>query len=878
MKKTCFFLSFLFIAAWLVSCGEKHFLNDGNYRRQIREQFEKRRNEADHRRQALFSVFDRTDLTQEQREALEFLYAGMPLCDLVDYDGDFFLQQVNAAFRARDAFSWGKMIPDDVFRHFVLAYRVNNESLDSGRTVFFDALKERIRDMSMYDAALEVNHWCHEKVTYRGTDGRTSSPLALVKTSWGRCGEESTFTVAALRAVSIPARQCYTPRWVHTDDNHAWVEVWIDGKWHYMGACEPEPELDVAWFTGPAKRAMMVHTNVFGLYGGPEEKNAQTPLYATINLLGNYAATRRVAVRVTDVQDQPVEGATVKFKVYNYAELYPIAKGASAADGTASILSGNGDLVIWASKGNMYGYAKSSPAQDTVVVKLNRTAGECYHEVYTLDVPPEQSVTPPPQEKKAANDRRLAQEDSIRNAYMNTFMPPSDAAGKTSTEHQEKSFLHKAQGNWREIADFMRTETGYPYLSFLASLSDKDLRDTPADFLRDHIRNGAKADASISEDIYIHKILSPRIALEQIKPWRSFFRQPAIAREISGEQPDAEKIIEYIRRHIELEDAGNGYNCYITPRGVYELKKADRRSRNVFFVAVCRSLGIPAQVEKAAGKVQYYENGQWKDAIFDERDVVREQPKATLTLTNAASNLVKPAYDTHYTLAYFKDGDFQTLNLEGNPVTANFPYRLQADEGYYRLMTGSRADDGSVVVRSEYFTLDADTEQTFAVTLPEAQEILSVQGRLDMNLEVTLTDQSDVTLQKLSGGKGLMLCFVDVGKEPSKHVLQDLPAVRKALEEWGGGILLVTTDVAVSAAFDASVFKGLPQQTAWGIDSSRVLLQTVTKVLQSDFRDHFPLTVYLSAAGDILYSSAGYRIGMGEDILKIIRLEKKHFQ
>ena len=36
-------------------------------------------------------------------------------------------------------------------------------------------------------------------------------------------------------------RQGYTPRWAHTDDNHAWVEAWVNGKWYFLGACEPEP-------------------------------------------------------------------------------------------------------------------------------------------------------------------------------------------------------------------------------------------------------------------------------------------------------------------------------------------------------------------------------------------------------------------------------------------------------------------------------------------------------------------------------------------------------------------------------------------------------------------------------------------------------------
>ena len=92
---------------------------------------------------------------------------------------------------------WGKEIPDEVFRHFVLPIRVNNENLDDSRRVFYDELKDRVKGLPMKDAILEVNHWCHEKVVYRPSDARTSSPLASVKTAYGRCGEESTFTVAA---------------------------------------------------------------------------------------------------------------------------------------------------------------------------------------------------------------------------------------------------------------------------------------------------------------------------------------------------------------------------------------------------------------------------------------------------------------------------------------------------------------------------------------------------------------------------------------------------------------------------------------------------------------------------------------------------------
>ena len=69
------------------------------------------------------------------------------------------------------------------------------------------------------------------------------------------CGEESVFLVNALRSVGIPARQVYVPRWSHCDDNHAWVELWCDGKWYFTGACEPLMILNKGWFTNASSRA-----------------------------------------------------------------------------------------------------------------------------------------------------------------------------------------------------------------------------------------------------------------------------------------------------------------------------------------------------------------------------------------------------------------------------------------------------------------------------------------------------------------------------------------------------------------------------------------------------------------------------------------------
>ena len=296
-----------------------------------------------------FRIF-KQQMTPEERDAMTFLYAYMPTNDLIDRDGDFYLENVRASLRARKELPWGKSIPEREWKHFVLPIRVNNEALDASRMVFFDALKDRVKGLSLHDAVLEVNHWCHEHVVYTPSDSRTSSPLATIRSAYGRCGEESTLLVAALRAVGIPARQVYTPRWAHTDDNHAWVEAWVDGKWLFLGACEPEPVLNLAWFNAPVSRAMLVHTKAFGRYDGPEEVIGNTPTYTEINVIDNYAHVGKVSVQVTDATGRPLAGVPVSFRVYNYGEFYTVATKVSDAAGRVSLTAGQGDMLVYASK------------------------------------------------------------------------------------------------------------------------------------------------------------------------------------------------------------------------------------------------------------------------------------------------------------------------------------------------------------------------------------------------------------------------------------------------------------------------------------------------------------------------------------------------
>lgn len=50
-------------------------------------------------------------LSDYEREALEFLYAYMPLADIADYSGEFHLMNVRASRQAADEMPWESVFP-----------------------------------------------------------------------------------------------------------------------------------------------------------------------------------------------------------------------------------------------------------------------------------------------------------------------------------------------------------------------------------------------------------------------------------------------------------------------------------------------------------------------------------------------------------------------------------------------------------------------------------------------------------------------------------------------------------------------------------------------------------------------------------------------
>ena len=157
-------------------------------------------------------------------------------------------------------------------------------------------------------------------------------------------------------------------------------------------------------------------------------------------------------------------------------------------------------------------------------------------------------------------------------------------------------------------------------------------------------------------------------------------------------------------RNIEINETDNYYDVPITPKGVYQLKVSDKYSRKIFFVALCRSLGIPARLNDVLQVPQYHQKGSWYNVFFT-GDKIYPVETGNLSFRNE-NNVIIPEYHIHFTLAYISDGNYKTLFFGyGNKVTS-LPEKISLPVGNYMLITGNRMPDASVLNRTIFFSLN----------------------------------------------------------------------------------------------------------------------------------------------------------------------------
>lgn len=837
----------------------------------------------------------------DEAVCMRFLYAYMHPCDMVSYPVETLASYVKAALAMRREISYAKQVPGELFLNYVLFARVNNEDLDGSRGWIYEQLCPRVKEkQSMAEAALEVNYWCYEKATYIPSDGRTLAPIGMCRSAKGRCGEESTLAVSAMRSVGIPARQCYVPRWAHCDDNHAWVEVWTDGEWHYLGACEPEAVLDKGWFSAAASKAMLVHAKAPSDLSSGEAAYG-TPLYSLMNVTERYADCVRLSVTVTE-NGVPLANVPVAFCLVNYSELFPIYQEKTDSEGRASFLTGKGDLYVCAVyNGRYHGSRVNMRKQQKLVLEMEKgfipeKIESVLTEIFDLNPPIETMPKAQTAAQREEHERRLAQCEAIRAAYEAGFVkgdiPKSEDIAEKAQKADEKKaeaprehwkrFYASARGNVEEIRRFREMDefAEEDKLLLLDTLRPKDFVDTEADALASYLRASLPYKNTYSPEVYQNYVLAPRVATEKLNGNR-----PAIIKQLKASQTvfeTAKQVWEYLNTHLtKLPDHGMK-NLPADAAGCLKYGVCTESCLRTVFVEICRAIGLPARLNPVTRKPEAViaANGEVTFAEMADKSETAKDGRPTgmpkLTLVNGEKTPLE--YGLHFSIARFEDGEYHTLNYFGTEVKDKTVLTLPA-AGSYRVITTQRQIDGGVSAILSSFCVKDDCTFPLKRAESKTKEKLHAAPLADTQVQLIGTEACSITaesakksvsMKSLCAGRKTILIFAEPGKEPTEHLLQEILECQTAYRTNGYRLIIALSDTA-----------GLGNETlqkvlAAGLDLTCVLCTDAAYVYALHEALHvgderLPYAIAIAEDGCGLFAFANYNIRTAWTLMEIFQ-------
>jgi hypothetical protein len=475
----------------------------------------------------------------------------------------------------------------------------------------------------------------------------------------------------------------------------------------------------------------------------------------------------------------------------------------------------------------------------------------------------------------------LKTEDSLRAHYMSSFKDSAWSADFArqyglNPAHTAK-VITASYGNWKEIVSFIQNiapEKRLWAMEMLNAITEKDLRDTRESVLRDHIDHAFLYDGGLSAsdpEFFARYVMSGRIANEMMLPWRSFLQKKFDADFARKARQDISTIVEWIKGNIHIDETANLHSrSPLSPRGVYELKVSDKQSRDQFFVALCRSMAIPARINPGTGIPQYRTGNSWLNMVFEPGN---ENGNATgfVHFVNNDQGF-QPKYAINFTIARLHNGVYRSVDLDYGKPLGDFPDSLTVEAGNYYLVTGNRLSDGSVLSSVTFFEVQPGKMTDIRVDVRETIIKTKPVGTINPDdYSFRSPDQkTELSLGPVTGLKGAILVWLQPGKEPSKHVLADIPAVRVIIEKWGGGVVFILPADEKEASFHPGNFKGLPSQSIFTIDNDGKLLSRIEKLAGHELKTNFPLVVIIDKQGNIVFFSEGYKIGIGEQLAKEI--------
>ncbi len=613
----------------------------------------------------------------------------MPLIDSVHLNDDMLKTHLNIIYENKKFYPWAKKIPDSLIFRYIILYRSSQEPFTEYAKIYNDSIKTLLKDVKdMREAVLKINEYLAARFGYISTKPWDQSIIGSLNRGYGRCEEMAALLILFARMTWIPARQVYTPYWPFTNSNHAWAEVWVDGKWHCLDGTGMT-ELDHTWFKRQTLRTALVKTITWGQVKPAYYTDKK---FTILNVIENYANARKLNINI----DNPLNDTMpVGLYVFNFASLRSVGR-KPTIKGKVSYKVGPCDLFVQAGNDSMIGfniYRMDKP--EDISLKLIPIK-EFKETTFVLHVKA-------PQNLEFSETNYKPSDTIVFHRKLRKVKYTIDEEIASSLLYKEDSILITEIKRWYTVRK--------PFLDFFLSLKEKDKKNfityTKTIFKKDlfeydteTIKKGFEAfkiirtrftSLALPDSLFKMYVAPSRIYYEEVGEWKPYLL--TIIQSNKGK--NYIDILSQLMKEIKIEPDYDYFGGMMNPEEVYKAKRASEIERLCFGVGVLRTMGIPARLRWDKKAIEYYNS---KDNIWTSVFELKEEEASKKD-------------DKNVTIAIYpaREKDFYkrfTINeYRGSFISIEPPFEEKEDTMFftlpsktYYLIYGDRDANGSSVV------------------------------------------------------------------------------------------------------------------------------------------------------------------------------------
>ncbi len=813
-------------------------------------------------------------LLGEEGEMLQYATFLLDNCsnnDLAVLTDDYLRTNIEYALKAKE-FKYATY-DEEIFRYFVLPHRVSQEPLEQWREKFYNELKPIVEEAeNIEEAAILVNLWANEQMSYKSTHGRDQGPLTTIKRGYGRCEEMMILYIDAARSVGIPARPASCHYWNFTDSNHAWVEVWTPEGWKYLG--EVKNSLNQAWFGNTTKRSTLISSQVFGNYNSKNTiKQENNVTY--ISTIEYYTDSQNCVITVEDENALPVRNASVQLYAVSFGGLFSMIELFTDENGRISIPLGKGTVWVSAYKDNLFGHKLFNLMEESrlkITLKEDKSLDE--NLVFRFPLPVSSAEGSEKEEvlgekfyflqdiSNLKRKDRLAQlKEGIKfvEFYDKAF---SDEEKNKEFFEKRKAFLEKCNELAENSSQFLKVlqENEDPVknriiVDMIEQWDIKELCEIPgaqAIQAAVDIYEAGKKRFSFPDDIFTENVIA--FTWRSRTPPQNGWQQELYlkVKKLAAKKPDrtVEKVLSYLDKQLEIDNnfVFSYFSGSLNPVDILNMKYVPSVYRKRALNSILKILGVPVQWK---GRLEYY-NG--KDFVAVE-DVVAEEEKDELVKIGVNifvdGKQVKAEPFENFLLARLgDDGEIYYTYFDGESDGMAFNAEYRAGEGdniYIEAVVRNGNGDSNVIIKS----IDEMEEITLRLVTP-GEYLNNLGAWSDETVEKVTAFVSSFKLN----GKKILFIRNRISSEPEVSMLKEIIERADNFSARNADLLIYSENRSNG---DLKEF------------ANQFILSDGNSLISENLAEEdYPVIFVVNEQNEIVFSSRGFNLAISDVLLKQI--------